>query len=280
MRQIRTVHALPTLVSLGNLLCGFGAISMSLRASGLGVKTPEGAYALYLAAMCVCFAMVMDLLDGRIARMTGGVSRFGAELDSIADIVSFGVAPAIVVKVLVAESSFPQRASWALLAAFAVFAALRLARYNVEKNSQPGDKFSGLPSPAAAGAVVSVVLLGLSLSHFELRELDPGWIAPLLFAVLPVYMLVLGLLMVSRVRYAHLGRLLLSGRKPFEHMVVLTLAAVLAWMQLELTLSVAFTLYVLAGPLLELRAAISRSGAKEDAAAGGLEEDLDEAGPG
>jgi CDP-diacylglycerol--serine O-phosphatidyltransferase len=268
-RRIMGVHVVPTFVSLANILCGFASITLAAKAARLGVTTSAGLYALYFSAMCVCFAMVADLLDGRIARMTGGDTAFGAELDSLSDIVSFGIAPAALVKVMIDLTAFPRRTGWVLAAAYVAFAAMRLARYNVEKDERPGNVFSGLPSPAAAGAVVSAVLLyaELGLKPDEYAWLLPGMVTSLLPVALPAYMFVVGLLMVTRVPYSHLGRIVLSGRKPFPHLVILAVLAVFAAIQLEVTLFAGFTVYVVAGLVLEARRALAGKRAPEKAGA-------------
>ncbi|MHC4252301.1 MAG: CDP-alcohol phosphatidyltransferase family protein, partial [Planctomycetota bacterium] len=245
------VQIVPTAVSLANFLCGFASITYSLKASFLMASSTdpgESEHFLYLAAMLVCFAMVADLLDGKIARMTGGDSAFGAEIDSLSDVVSFGVAPAVLVVALAKTHPFwaagrLHRAAWILAGAYAAFAAMRLARYNVEKNVQPGERFSGLPSPAAAGAIVSLALLYLGLKSQDefLRGLSLASHAHWIIAALPIYTLLVGVLMVTRVGYSHLGRKVLSGRKPFPHLVVLALICIIAFIQLETTLAAGFT---------------------------------------
>lgn len=262
MKSIK-VQIVPTAVSLANFLCGFASITYSLKASALS-NAGESESALYLAAMLICFAMVADLLDGKIARMTGGDSAFGAEIDSLSDVVSFGVAPAVLVVALAKTHPFwasghLHRAAWILAGAYAAFTAMRLARYNVEKNVQPGERFTGLPSPAAAGAIVSLALLYLGLKSQDqfLKSLALAGHADWIVAVLPIYTLLVGVLMVTRVGYSHLGRKVLSGRKPFPHLVVLALISIIAFIQLEVTLAVAFTAYVLAGLGFELVALVS-----------------------
>jgi len=254
LKLVSRVRVIPTAVSLANFLCGFASITYALKSSSLTSVDPvEAARLLYVAAFLVCFAMVADLLDGKIARMTGGDSPFGAEIDSLSDVVSFGVAPAVLMVVLAQHSQFPDRAAWVMGAAYATFAAMRLARYNVEKNVQPGTRFSGLPSPAAAGAIVSLVLLhqGLAGQDELLKHLWLARHAHLIADGLPVWALIVGVLMVTRVRYSHLGRIVLSGRKPFQHVVILALVSALAALQLELTLAVGFQVYVLAGLVME-----------------------------
>jgi len=249
--KINKVAVIPALFSLGNFVSGFAAITLAIKAAKLGIATGDGSFALYLSAMCVCFSMVFDLLDGRVARMTGGESAFGVEIDSLSDAVSFGVAPAAMVKVLLDHINFPGRSGWVLVAGFACFSVMRLARYNSEKDVQPSERFSGLPTPAAAGAVVSLVMLYLECTVYSLKGVMPDWFVMVLPRFLPVYMLGLGLLMVSRVRYSHLGRKLLSGRKPFTHIVILTMMVILAALRLEITLAIGFTLYVVMGPVFE-----------------------------
>ena len=263
MKHFR-VQVIPTGVSLANFLCGFASITYSLKASGLEIGTGQRESALYVAAMLIFFAMVADLLDGTIARMTGSDTAFGAESDSVSVVVSFCVAPAVLVIATVAgaslwEAGYTRRVAWILAGAYAAFGAMRLARYNVDKNVQPSERFSGLPSPAAAGAVVSLVLLYLGLASQDpaLRELRIAGYARYIVEFLPIYAFVVGVLMVTHVRYAHLGRKVLSGRKPFPHLVVLALIVVIAFIQLEATLAAGFTLYVFAGLVLELYAALS-----------------------
>jgi CDP-diacylglycerol--serine O-phosphatidyltransferase len=250
--KINKVAVIPALFSLGNFVSGFASITLAIKAARLGITSGDGSFALYLSAMCICFAMVFDLLDGRVARMTGGESAFGVEIDSLSDAVSFGVAPAAMAKVIIDHIGFPGRAGWVLVAGYASFAVMRLARYNSEKDVQPSERFSGLPTPAAAGAVVSLVLLYLECTAYGLKSVCPSWFASGLPKLLPIYMLLLGLLMVSRIRYSHLGRKLLSGRKPFTHIVILSMMVILTAIWLEPTLSIGFTLYVVLGPVFEL----------------------------
>jgi CDP-diacylglycerol--serine O-phosphatidyltransferase len=190
-------------------------------------------------------------------------------------VVSFGLAPAVMIKVMMDQSGFLQRAAWVLAAAYVAFAAMRLARYNVEKNESPGDRFSGLPSPAAAGAVVSLIFLHaeILINPARFRWLAGAqsleFVAHCIRVALPMYALVVGVLMVTRVRYIHLAKTLLSGRKPFTHLVILALALVLAVLQLELTIAAGFTLYVAAGLVIELVASVrSRFGAESPAPRG------------
>jgi CDP-diacylglycerol--serine O-phosphatidyltransferase len=236
---VKRVNPLPTLLTLCNLICGFGAITASLRAghfiakleiarglAGLGAdRLMTSIWQQHAWAVGFIFAaMVFDVLDGRIARMAGLTSRFGAELDSLSDVVSFGVAPAVLAKTVLDLGGWPLNVSrffWVMLALYAASAAVRLARYNVEAISPSDgsvgkkgkDYFVGLPSPAAAGMAVSPVLF----YHWLVEKgdglgIDPRY-ASWLTLVLPALLLLLAWLMVSRVRYMHLGNRLFSGRK-------------------------------------------------------------------
>ncbi len=238
---MRRVNPLPTLLTLSNLICGFGAMTLAMRATQFAHDAQPQAVAFnhYCAVGLIFLAMVFDVLDGRVARMAGLTSRFGAELDSLSDVVSFGVAPAIIVKSLLDCGGWPPfvvRIGWVMLALYAAAAAVRLARYNVEavkpvdgSVSQKGkDYFVGLPSPAAAGMAVSPVLL----YYFVTGNQDGlGFDAKWIVLFLPPLLLLLAWLMISRVRYMHVGNRLFSGRKrlwPVMLVMVLLLAFMVA----------------------------------------------------
>lgn len=232
-RRLRDVPILPTLVTLGNTFCGFLAIAYvadSLAASPDAVAASGKALLrenrLVWACWLIFIAMIFDALDGRIARITKQASPFGAELDSLSDVVTFGVAPAFLAKIFLQRYVFGPtamhpRLSLLLGVLFASCAALRLARYNTEKgHDEEGgvDKFQGLPSPAAAGAVASVVLL-----FFYIDKARPIAMA------LPAVVLLAAILMVSRVPFPHVVNTLLKGRRPFttvaQSIVLLVLAS-------------------------------------------------------
>lgn len=242
--------ALPSLLTLGNLLCGFHAVYFASKGTGEG----------YVAGAWLVFcAMVFDAVDGKLARLTGASSRFGAELDSLADMVSFGVAPAFLVAALSASAGLRHpRLVWLSCLVFAVCAALRLARFNAETG--PGQEshewFEGLPSPAAAGQVVSLVIL-----HFYLRE---NFAVGFLPRLLPTITFLAGVLMVSRVRYRHLVSRFLGGRHGFAELAFVAVVVVLAVTHKELTLASAFSLYVGAGVVGAVRAAVAGKGEEEE----------------
>jgi CDP-diacylglycerol--serine O-phosphatidyltransferase len=171
---------LPQLLTTANLAAGFYAI---IKASGGDVLT---------ASYAIFFAALFDLLDGRAARMTGNVSRFGAEYDSIADTVSFGVAPAVIAFHAGGISSLGW-AGWVMTFAYTACASLRLARFNVSSGRYQG-RFDGLPTPAGAGLIVSAVWFKNFLVGPEV-----GLGLPPILPALGV--MSLGLLMVSPIPY-------------------------------------------------------------------------------
>ncbi len=247
---MKRVNPLPTLLTLSNLICGFWSITMSLRAGQAvalleAVPDVDGAifYAqeinrLHTYAVVFIFAaMVFDVLDGRVARMAKLTSRFGAQLDSLSDIVSFGLAPAVLALTVLDLGGWPvplKRVGWVMLALYAASAAVRLARYNVEAvnptDGSVGEKgtnyFVGLPSPAAAGMAVSPVLLYHWLTQKgDGLGIDQRYVSWLTL-VLPGLLLLLAWLMISRVRYMHLGNYLFTGRKRLWPFMLLLAAVV------------------------------------------------------
>jgi CDP-diacylglycerol--serine O-phosphatidyltransferase len=203
------IYFLPNLMTAGNLFCGFVSAIMCIQAHylmrGSDVITVEAAQ-LYRRAVWLIFgAMAFDALDGRLARMGGKESFFGAEFDSLADVVSFGLAPALMVFFLILSPTqgYPhfREIGWLLGFIYLLCAAIRLARFNVithpllQKAGGVSNKdFIGLPVPAAAGTVAALVLFLLNLAEHE-RDLQRWAVA------LPVLMLLIAVLMVSTVRY-------------------------------------------------------------------------------
>lgn len=189
------IYLLPNLMTAGNLFCGFAAVLRIIEASLL-VAAGHTAGSLYHEAIAfILGACVFDLLDGRLARLGGHESIFGREFDSLADVVSFGVAPALLVYQIVLRDF--QKTGWLIAFFFLLCGTLRLARFNC-MSTPPGEKpdkdFQGFPIPAAAGLIASLTLLMLWL------QADDRAIGPWKFA-LPVLLLFLSFMMFSRVRY-------------------------------------------------------------------------------
>lgn len=229
-------------------------------------STARGRFLLHWACAILFVGMLFDMLDGKIARHMGADSAFGKELDSLADIVTFGVAPPVIA-ITLWISVMPPRASWwgqvmIFGVVYAACAALRLARYNVEEG---GDKnlFAGLPSPAAAGCVVSAVLLvegdyGFMacvyewLSWASLGEIP---VVQVKARLLGVFLLCVGLMMVTTVPFVHLANRYLSGRKPFSILVLVVLFLALLWHEPRIILFLSFNGYMVAGLVMGARKA-------------------------
>jgi CDP-diacylglycerol--serine O-phosphatidyltransferase len=227
-RARRRAFLLPSIFTVANMLLGFYAIVLGLRDN------------FALAALLVFAAAILDSLDGRIARMTGTESDFGREYDSLADLVTFGMAPALLAYLWGLEDF--GRAGWLTPLFFLVCAATRLARFNVQTRKVDKRYFVGLPSPAAAGAVASIL--------FVVPDSDwKSWFNLLLMGVL----LTLALLMVSTFRYPSFKQVDL--RRGRSYRVVLPIAAVvlLAAYHPEAFLVSASSLYAVSGPALWLR---------------------------
>lgn len=249
-------------LTLGNLLCGLASIL--LAAQGLGQTSyfrPVPAEAFH-AAWLIFLGMVLDGLDGRVARMTRADGAFGAQLDSLADVVTFGVAPAVLAWVVgVRAEAAPQNVLWAASALFASAAALRLARYNVQHlistprgyRGHRNPDFTGLPSPAAAGLVASFVLL---LEEPPLTSLA---------SLLPAALAGAGVLMVSRVPYVHaLKRMGRAGRFGPAAWAFGALLAACATVYPAPVLATSLLAYALAGPVWQFVAPMFPAPAEED----------------
>ena len=216
---------LPQLLTTGNLAAGFFAI---IKASGGDVLSAS--YAIFIAA-------VFDILDGRAARMTGNVSRFGAEYDSIADTVSFGVAPAVLAFYAGSFAGLGW-AGWVMAFVYTACASLRLARFNVQSGRFLG-RFDGLPTPAGAGMVVSSVWFKIFLVGPEV-----GLGLPSLLPALGV--MFLGLLMVSPIPYHSFKNLRLGRGYPAT--VIPVIVSILLILEPGLNFFLVGVIYVLSGP--------------------------------
>jgi len=258
--KIPRVAILPSLCTLGNALCGFAALTFTSKA----LLAPDAVHALgpgevKWAGYFVILAMVFDALDGRLARFARVTSDFGGQLDSVADAVSFGVAPAFLMNRVFVESlhdSVPTgylgllRIAWVCAAVYLGCALIRLARFNVENvhDEEAHLSFRGLPSPAAAGALVSVIIV---MAEFW-REGQHDLAACIMLWTMPVVAVILGLLMVSNFRYSHLLNQFVRGRRPVGHLVMLILAIAMAFVLREVVLPVGFGAYALSGPAVAL----------------------------
>lgn len=267
-RRLPNVAVLPSMITLANGIFGFTAIYYA----SLGLVDPDklllknlGMTYFTAGAWLIVFAMIADGLDGFVARKSGSQSDFGGELDSLSDIVSFGVAPAFLMLGVVKSSglieqisslspllaTLPGRVLWLTAAMYFCCAALRLAKFNVENTSDESShrRFNGLPSPAAAGLIVAFVLLYSDIMreiHKEVPEIaGPG--ATIVAAILPLVTVLVALLMVSSIPYAHIINRYLKGRKPFVNVVIIVVITFLLFIMLQVTLVVVSVLYVSSG---------------------------------
>ena len=239
------IYLLPNLFTAGSLSCGLLALTKIVEAT-LAV----GDYSdIKVALALILLACIFDLLDGRVARMGGYESPFGREFDSLADIVSFGVAPAFLVHRIVLKDVFAAHPEigWFIAAAYVICGAFRLARFNclaAMSGSGGGRHFLGFPIPAAAGLVASLTLL---LVHWDEKDFPKGnW----RFA-LPVILVFLALMMVSEVKYPTFKKIHWRTQRPFTKMVVIVLVVmlfVMLWKRLLPFIAPAvFTSYLLYG---------------------------------
>jgi CDP-diacylglycerol--serine O-phosphatidyltransferase len=220
----RGASILPSLFTVGNLFLGFWAV----------VRTLNGQFG--EAAPLIGWAILLDMLDGRIARLTGTASEFGGELDSLADVVSFGVAPALLVYAWAFSASIP-RAGWLGAFLFVMCGALRLARYNVQRHAVDGRYFVGLPIPAAAGQIAAIV-------HFMPESIDERVLASVVLALT----VTLGFLMVSALRYQSFKSLDLRARRSYINILGIALLFLLIALHPEWVLLLASSAYSLSGP--------------------------------
>jgi CDP-diacylglycerol---serine O-phosphatidyltransferase len=257
MRPIRTISVFPTLLTLGNLICGFFAIVVASRIvkppdiKSIDLLLAEDARNLMISGWLIFLAMVFDGLDGYVARLARTTSDFGAELDSLCDVVSFGIAPAfLMVKMCPRFTLGHDQTIWIIAACYAACAALRLARFNVETTDDDEHlHFSGLPSPSAAA-----VIAGFAIMFYKLRpDIDPqtlrGTVDTCLEYVLPFFGLLLALLMVSRIRYPHVTNRVLRGQRSFGHVVAVVFFFVALMVFRSYAIPVAASAFALYGPI-------------------------------
>lgn len=265
-RRLKEVPVAPSLVTLGNLFFGFLAIAKV--ADALQRTQPGEAFSSVVglfetATVLVFAAMILDAVDGRVARMTGQTTSFGAQLDSLADMVTFGVTPAFIAKVLVdwhaqvdANSLLPlsPKLFYSAAAVYVLCAALRLARFNVETGDDEADhkEFKGLPTPGAAAVVCALIALfctrddpGAELGRFLIGD-HFEWIV----RAMPAVLVLLGLLMVSNVPFPHALHTLVQKRHSMPFLAGLVVLIVIAAVEWQFALTVCTLGYVVWGLLL------------------------------
>ena len=232
-RLSRGLFVLPTLFTVGNLFCGYWSIWSSIRGT------------FERAAVLVIVAAVLDMLDGRIARLTNSTSEFGEEYDSLADLVSFGVAPAVLAYSW-GLSDF-DRLGWLASFLFVVCGSMRLARFNIQTHIADKKYFIGLPIPAAAGTLCTLVLATPE------PLVDRIWMTGLL-----VMTVVLSYLMISTIRYRSFKDLDLRRRRPAWILPATAVVfAVIAWRPILSLLAMA-VVFAGSGPVAKLASLLRR----------------------
>lgn len=221
----RGVYLLPNLFTTAALFSGFYSIIAAMNGN------------FTQASVAIFISMVLDGLDGRVARLTRTQSAFGAEYDSLADMVSFGIAPALVAFTWALAPL--GKVGWIAAFIYAVGAALRLARFNTMIGSQDKRYFTGLPSPSAAAIVAGVIWAATS------AEIASEQMATIMALLVPIA----GLLMVSNVKYRSFKDLNLKGRVPFVVLLIAVLVLVLIALEPALVLAAVFCAYGLWGLL-------------------------------
>ncbi len=268
--DIRRGVFVPNLVTMGNGICGFAALIKIFKIEI--VQNPMGGYAFSnpelfsTAAWLILLGMIFDVFDGQIARLSGKTSDLGAQLDSLCDLVTFGLAPAaLVIRLNMVYEGIWGKVVWFFCLAYFLGALLRLARFNAENEHDASAHlcFKGLPTPAAAGCVASLLIFHNYIVQFSKRELE--WLGRFvgqeavqdLFRwiplALPVLMLILGYTMVSsRLKYAHIASRILNRRQSFEFFVSLVFLTVLAAVVPEVVLPLMFIGYLAYTPVVAL----------------------------
>ena len=255
------IYFLPNLMTAGNLFCGFVAVIMCIQARS---ATNQGDLALSMqlyiyAVWLIMAAVIFDALDGRLARLGGRESLFGKEFDSLADVISFGMAPALMVFFLILSPTqglpFFRRIGWIIGFLYLLCAAVRLARFNVlthpavySLNQETSTKdFVGLPVPAAAGTIASLVFV---LNAYDLQR----WAI-----LLPLLMLLIAYLMVSVIPYPSFKNIDWRTQVRFRTFILLLAAGLLISQIQEIALALIFLGYITYGIVANFRRVSRRS---------------------
>lgn len=230
----RGLFFLPTLFTVGNLFCGYLSLWCTIRGT------------FEMAAVLIIAAAALDMLDGRVARLTNSTSQFGEEFDSLADLVSFGVAPAVLAYSW-GLADF-RRLGWMASFLFVVCGVMRLARFNIQTHAADGKYFVGLPIPAAAGAIVTLVLATPE------PLVSRVWMGGLL-----VLTILLSYLMISTIRYRSFKDLDLRRRRRAWILPAIALTFAIIAYRPRLALLAIALLFAASGPAAKLLSLLKRS---------------------
>ncbi len=260
---MKKIAILPTLLTLGNGICGFVAITFISKIGPWETSEDTDTY-FASAGWFILLAMLFDMLDGYVARLSNTASDFGGELDSLCDVVSFGVAPAFLL-LKIGPGWEPSQFLHQLVAGIAALyfscAALRLARFNVENDPDPAShkRFKGLPSPGAAGCLAGLAIfrgeflpmLNIRMPNVDVEAIRPTFERAVEIAA-PLGTLVVALLMVSNVPYPHLTGKIFRGKKRIGHLVQVLLAGFILLMFRSAAPLLVFWIYAFVFPLRSL----------------------------
>ena len=271
-RRLVSIAVLPALFTLGNLICGFFAIVVAARVeapTSADIPTSAAIHATgpvtmfnlldkndpvhncMLSGWLIFLAMIFDALDGQVARLTRVSSDFGAQLDSLCDVVTFGVAPAFLLAKMCPSHTFEHsQRVWIIAATFAACAAVRLARFTAETDENDDHlHFTGLPSPAAAAAIAGFAIMFYALRNDASTLASAQAIDKFTQTILPFFGLLVAALMVSRIPYPHVVNQLLSGPRSFGHLVGIIFALTLAMTVRSYAVPIICAAFVFSGPL-------------------------------
>ena len=229
------VFIIPSLLTAANLFCGFYSIVSVLNSDYI------------TAAIAILVAMLFDGFDGKIASLTNSTSRFGVEFDSLSDLVSFGVAPGLLIYTWALNGY--GKIGWLAVFLFVVCGAMRLARFNVQTSVSDNKFFMGLPIPAAAGLVATTVI-------FDNHILEMGKEVRPIVVLVMTYLL--AYLMVSTIKYRSFKDVHLGERKPLSALVAAVLLLIVIVAQPQIMLFVLFVLYAASGPVERLFVPVRR----------------------
>jgi CDP-diacylglycerol--serine O-phosphatidyltransferase len=239
-RKRQAMYLIPNLCTTGNLFCGVYSILSVFNGNHLA------------AAIAILVAMIFDMLDGKLARLTNSTGQFGVEFDSLADVVSFGVAPGLLIYsfALNGQGMF----GVAVMFAYVAMGAVRLARFNATVSSADSKFFTGLAIPAAAGVVASLVIFDLHITKMGSQ------VKPIIILVIT---LGLAFLMVSTIKYRSFKDLKFRRGEHFTYLVwgILALMPIVAWPQVMIF--VIFAGYALSGPVIRASAALMKAMSKQ-----------------
>jgi CDP-diacylglycerol--serine O-phosphatidyltransferase len=281
-RRLKYIAILPSLVTLMNGFCGFASILLASQGPDM-VWRPHllpGTNVSYfaLAGYMIFLGMIADVLDGHLARISKSTSSFGAQLDSLCDAITFGVAPAFLMLKLVQvnaryfqlvnnqPATLSGRVVFLVAILYVICAIIRLARFNVETTAEDAHlSFAGLPTPPAAGTIVSLVIF-----QQDFLPKITKWPAEFINAsefvavwALPVITLMAGILMVTRIPYPHIVNRILRGKKQFSTFLLVVFTVLLIIWNIQLAMALGFCIFVVYGLIQWLFTRLIRAIKKE-----------------